>query len=492
MFYKIIYLSIINNVMEDIIIIGAGAVGSFIARSLSRYKLEILVLEKENDVGNVTSMANSAIAHSGYDPLPGTKKAKFNVLGNRMMKQVCKELDVPFEECGTMTVAIYDSQLPMLDELLERAKQNGVPARVLSKEEVKELEPNINPEVKGALLCPTGAIISPFALTTHAMENACDNGVKLHLDEEVLSITHKDDSFLVKTNKGEYEAKVVVNAAGLHSDDIAKMVEPISWNIIPRKGEYYVLDHYAKGLVNHVLFPLPSEKGKGILVTMTTSGNYLVGPSSEVQDDKEDLSTDTLTLQNVRKQALSLVPSIPFNQQIRVFAGVRATPSTHDFIIEPSKTYPNFINVAGIESPGLASSPAIGEYVATELVGKILKLEEKDNYKKEVRPYLKPKKMPLEERNALIAKDPHYGEIICDCEKVSIGEIEDVLSRSVPVKTVKGIKKRTRAGFGKCQGGFCQPKVINLLAKKWGISPLEVLYDKDDSYILETEVKKEK
>ncbi len=477
--------------MEDIIIIGAGAVGCFIARSLSRYELSTLVIEKENDVGDVTSMANSAIAHSGYDPVPGSNKAIFNVLGNRMMKEVCQDLDVAYEECGTLTVAIYDSQLPMLDELLERAKENGVPAKILTAEEVKAMEPNINPEVKGALLCPTGGIVNPFELTAHAMENACDNGVKLHLGEEVTDIKAENDRFLVKTTKGNYEAKIVINAAGLHSDDIAKMIEPISWTIHPRKGEYYVLNHYAKGLVNHVLFPLPSEKGKGILVTMTTSGNYLVGPSSEFVDDKEDLSTDTLTLANVKEQAKMLVPNIPFPEQIRCYAGLRSTPSTHDFIIEPSKTYESFINVAGIESPGLVSSPAIGEYVAKDLVGKLLPLKEKSDYQKTIRPYCHPQKMSVAERNALIAKDPRYGEIICDCEKVSIGEIEDVLSRSVPAKTIKAVKKRTRAGFGKCQGGFCQPKVINLLAKHYGVSPIEVLYDKDDSQIVKEEVKKE-
>lgn len=481
-----------RNIMLDVLIIGAGAVGSFIARSLSRYELDILVLEKENDVGNVTSMANSAICHSGYDPLPGSRKAKFNVLGNRMMKKVCEELDVPFFGCGTLTIALEEGQIPLLKDLKNRGEMNGVPTELLTKEEVQKMEPNINPEVKGALFCPTGAIISPFELTAHAMENACDNGVKLHLDEEVVSITPLENgAFLCKTNKGSYESKVVINAAGLHSDDIAKMIEPISWHIIPRKGEYFVLDHYAKGLVNHVLFPLPSEKGKGILVTMTTSGNYLVGPSSEVQNEKEDFSTDTMTLNNIRKEATKLVPNIPFNQQIRVFAGVRATPSTHDFIIEASKTYPHFINVAGIESPGLASSPAIGEYVAKELVGNILSLKEKENYNPRVRPYQKMKEMSIEERNKLIQENKDYGHIICDCEKISVGEIMDVLSRSIPVKTIKGIKKRTRAGFGKCQGGFCQPKVISLLAKKWNISPLEVLYDKDDSEILEYEVKKE-
>lgn len=477
--------------MKDVIIIGAGAVGAFIARSLSKYRLSVLVLEKENDVCDVTSMANSAIAHSGYDPLPGSKKAKFNVLGNKMMKKVSEELDVPYSECGTLTVAIYDEQLPLLEELSKRGESNGVPTKILSAEEVKALEPNINPEVKGALLCPTGGIVNPFLLVAHAMENAMDNGVELSLNEEVIGIERVDDHYLVKTNKGNHEAKVVINAAGLHSDDIARMIEPIEWSIKPRKGEYFVLDHYAKGLVNHVLFPLPSEKGKGILVTMTTSGNYLVGPSSEWVDDKDDMSTDSLTLAKVKEEAKSLVPSIPFNEQIRVYGGLRATPSTHDFVIEPSKKYASFINVAGIESPGLVSSPAIGEYVASELVGKVIELSKKDDYSPFVKPYVKPLELSLEERNALIKSKPHYGKLICNCEKVSLGEIDDVLSRSVPVNSVKALKKRTRAGFGKCQGGFCQPLVIEILAKHKGVSPLDIPYDQEDSKILLSEVKKE-
>ena len=283
----------------------------------------------------------------------------------------------------------------------------------------------------------------------------------------------------------------MINAAGLHSDDIARMIEPISWNIRPRKGEYYVLDHFVGGLVNHVLFPLPSEKGKGILVTMTTSGNVLIGPSSEWANDKEDTSTDTLTLLNVKEQAKNLVPSIPFGEQIRVYSGLRATPSTHDFIIEPSKKYPSFINVAGIESPGLVSSPAIGEYVSEELVKKVLPLEEKSDYQKAVKPYFRPQYMSIENRNKLIQENPHFGKLICNCEKVSLGEIEDVLSRSVPTNSIKALKKRTRAGFGKCQGGFCQPLVLEILAKHKGISPLEVLYDGEGSEILLREVKKE-
>lgn len=476
--------------MKDVVIIGAGAVGSFIARSLSKYKLDVMVLEKENDVGNVTSMSNSAIAHSGYDPVPGTKKAYFNVRGNKMMGQVCEELDVPFERVGSMTVATEESQLKLLDELNERSALNGVEARILSPEEVKKLEPNINPEVKGALLCPTAGIVNPFLLTCNAMENACDNGVELSLSTEVKGIKRVGDHFAINTNKGEIESKVVINAAGLYSDEIAKMIEPIEWKINPRKGEYYVLDHYAKGLVNHVLFPLPSEKGKGILVTMTTSGNYLVGPSSEWVDDKDDVSTDTLTLRNVRSQATTLVPSIPFNQQIRVFSGCRATPSTHDFIIEPSKKYDTFINVAGIESPGLVSSPAIGEYVANELVGKVLKLVEKEDYSPRVRKHIRPLELSVEDRNALIKEHPSFGRMVCQCEKVSLGEIEDILSRSVPINTVVAVKKRTRAGFGKCQGGFCQPVVINLLAEHHKVDPTKVLYSKNGSEIVKCKVNK--
>ena len=475
--------------MHDIIIIGAGAIGAFVARSLSRYEADVLVLEKENDVGDVTSMANSAIVHSGYDPLPGTKKARFNVAGNKMFPKVCEELDVSFLPVGSMTIALTKEQVETLKQLQERAKENGVETKLLNGEEVKALEPNINPEVKGALLCPSAGVVNPFTLTAHAMENALDNGVKLHLGEEVLGITKENGFYTVKTNRGEHQAKAIVDCAGLHSDDIAQMVEDISWSIHPRKGEYYVLDHYAPGLVNHVLFPLPSEKGKGILVTMTTSGNYLVGPSSEFVDDKEDMATDSLTLGDVRSQATMMVPNIPFREQIRVFAGLRATPSTHDFIIEESKQNEGFFFVAGIESPGLASSPAIGEYVADELVAKRLDLQKKESYNPRIKKYLKPNSLPMEERNALIKKDPRYGEMICNCEKVSLGELVDALSRSLPCLTIKALKKRTRAGFGKCQGGFCQPKVLLLLAEYFHKSPMEILLDKDGSNILEKESK---
>ena len=364
----------------DVLIIGAGVTGTMIARNLSKYKLKVALLDKENDVGNLTSNANSAIVHSGYDPVPGTNKAKFNVLGNAMYDQICDELDVNFYRVGSLTVALYDKQLPMLKDLAKRSEENGVKVELLSAEQVKEMEPNINPDVKGALFAPTAGIVDVFNFVVHAAENAIDNGVELFLNQEVKNIKKDGEIYRITTQKGEFCAKIVINSVGAFADKIANMVEPVDWKITPRKGEYFVLDHYKAGLVNHVIFPLPSEKGKGILVTMTTSGNYLVGPSSEPDDDPNDYTTDQLTLKNIRSQATQMVPSIPFNQVIRVFAGTRPTCTRHDFVIEYAKSDKHFINVGGIESPGFVSSPAIGKYVVEELVRPLIKLEEKENY----------------------------------------------------------------------------------------------------------------
>ena len=477
--------------MFDILIVGAGIVGSMIARELSQYNLRTIVIDKENDVGNVTSMANSAIVHSGYDPEPGTLKAKLNVLGNKMFPRVCKELDVSFDQIGSLTVATEDEQLKILDDLKKRSLINGVDIKLLTPNEVKEIEPFISSDVKGALLAPTAGIVNPFTLTVHAMENAVDNGVILHLGEEVVNIQKSGEYYIVRTNKEMYKTKVVINAAGLYGDKINSMIEEIDYSINPRKGEYYVLGHLPYEFIKHTIFPLPSAKGKGILVSPTTSLNYIVGPSSEWVDEKDDYSTDKLTLVNVRTQAVNLVPNIPFGNTIRTFSGLRATPSTHDFIIGFSKTDKNFINATGIESPGLASSPAIAKYVVEEFVSKILPLEVNKNASRCVRPRVDTSKLSIDELNDLIKQNPNYGRIICNCEKVTLGEIEDELKRSVPPHTVKALKKRTRAGFGECQGGFCQPNVVRILAKHYGIDLTEVLYDKDDSIICQYETKTE-
>lgn len=478
-----------NNMVYDFIIIGAGISGTMIARELSKYQCNILVIEKENDVGNKTTNANSAIIHSGYDPVPGTLKAKFNVLGNQKYDRIADELDVSFSRVGSLTIALYDSQLATLKELAERSKENGVEVKLLNAEEVKKLEPNINPDVKGALFAPTAGIIDPFNLCVHAMENAIDNGVKLVRSEEVIDIKKEDDIYIIKTNKNVYQGKFIINAAGNYADKIASLVEEIDWKITPRKGEYFVLDHYDAGLVNHVIFPLPSEKGKGILVTMTTSGNYLVGPSSEPIDDKEDYSTDSLTLNDVRQQGSDMVPSVPFNQVIRVFSGLRPTCSRHDFVIEHSKKDRHFINVGGIESPGLVSSPAIAEYVVNELIKPIYYLKEKVDYNPRVRRYYRLYNQMINDDYSYSNEHPGYSEIICNCEKVTKGEILDVLSRSCPPLSIKGLKRRTRAGYGKCQGGFCQPRVLLILAEYYHVSPLDIPLDDEGSYILSSLVK---
>lgn len=479
--------------MFDCIVIGAGVVGSLIARKLSSYQLNIAVIEKEPDVGNVVTMANSAIVHSGYDPVPGSLKAKLNVLGNAMFDKIAEELDVEFDRCGSLTVAIYDEQLPFLEKLQKRSEENGVPVKLLSPKEVLELEPNINKDVKGALLAPTAGLINPFTLTVHAMENAVDNGVKLYLNEKVVDIIKVDDHYnIICASKNVYQSKVVINAAGIYSEEIHKMVEPIDYQLIPRKGEYFLLDHYSNNLVKHTIFPLPSEKGKGILVSPTTGGTYIVGPSAEVTFSKDDVSTDKLTLDEIKRQALDMVPSIPFNQVIRTFAGTRPTPSTHDFIIGFAKCDDHFINCSGIESPGLASSPAIAEYVVNEFVSKVLSLKKKDSFNPYVRKRINLKAMSVEERNEFIKKNPAYGEIVCNCEKVTLGEILDEFKSSVPPQTIKAVRKRTRAGFGKCQGGFCQPIVTRLIAEHFKLPLNKVLYQYDDSYVVRYKVKDEK
>ena len=475
--------------MYDVIIIGAGITGTLIARELSKYQLSVAVLEKCNDVGNGTTNANSAIIHSGYDPVPGTLKAKFNVLGNPKYDQLTKDLDVPFYRLGSLTVAIYDSQVEALKELAERSKINGVEVQLLNKEETLKLEPNINPEVKASLYAPTAGIIDPFNLTVRAMENAIDNGVNLFLKEEVIGIKKVADHYEIQTKKGVFEGKIVINAAGNYADVIASMVEPIDWSITPRKGEYFVLDHYKAGLVNRTIFPLPSEKGKGILVSVTTSGNYIVGPSSEPVPDKDDVSTDSATLANVRAQALDLVPSIPFNQVIRTFSGLRASCSRHDFIIEYAKNDNHFINVAGIESPGIASSPAIAEYVVNDLVKPLVELKENKSFNPCVRKVHRLYNAQQEHDYTYVNEHENYSEVICSCEKVTLGEILDQLNRSCPPHSVKGLKRRTRAGFGKCQGGFCQPRIVLLLAKHYGVSPLDIPLDDEGSNILLEKVK---
>ena len=465
--------------MYDVIIIGAGVIGASIARNLSQYKLKVLVLEKENDVCEGTSCANSAIIHSGYDPEPGSLKAILNVKGNSMYDEICADLDVPFKRNGSITLALDDEEVAILEELYQRGITNGVPVQIVEKEELAKLDPQITKKALKGLLAPTAGIISPFELNVALMENAMDNGVELSLKNEVKAINKTNNGYQVVAELGTYEASYVINCSGVYTAKINEMVNPKSFDIEPRKGEYYVLDHYDNNYLKHTLFNVPSSKGKGVLVAPTTSNNYIVGPSSEFVDSFEKVSTDPETLGQVKNNAYNLVDYVDYSKQIRQFAGLRAVASTHDFIVE--ETAPGFINCAGIQSPGLTAAPAIALMVSDMIPNKV----KKEDYNPKRRPVIRLKNMSDEERNALIKKDPSFGKIVCRCEKITEGEIIDCIHRNCGATTVKGVKKRVRPGFGKCQGGFCETFVMNILAKELKKDMLNIDYGRRGSYILD-------
>lgn len=473
----------------DVIIVGGGVIGCAIARELSKYKLRTVLLEKNNDVCNETSAANSAIVHSGYDPLPNSLKAQMNVLGNSMYPQMCKELDVPFIQNGSLTIATTDDEMNTLLSLQKRANENKVETKILSSEEVLKLEPQLNKDIKGALFAPTCGIVNPFELTVALMENAMDNGVELLLNHEVNNIKINENSVSVFCkNDKELECKVLINAAGLFADDINAFVDKDSFTITPRKGQYFVLDHFDLNFVKHTLFMVPSDKGKGVLVTPTTSGNYLIGPSSDFVDDKQDLSTTKDILDSVRSQASRIIENIPYANLIRQYSGLRAVSSTGDFIIEHSKVSKNLINVAGIQSPGLASCPAIALKVV-ELLKECMPLNENEEFNPIRRKVYRLKEMSIEDKNKLISENPQFGHIVCRCEKISEGEIVDCIHRNCGATTVKGVKKRCRPGFGKCQGAMCEASVIKILARELKKDESEILYSENDSNILKYETK---
>ena len=466
----------------DCIIVGAGVIGSFVARNLSKYEGNFLVLEKNNDVGDVTTNANSAIVHSGYDPKPGTKKAYFNVKGNKMMEQVCKELDCDFIKNGSLTIGFNDEDLKTLLGLLERAKENGVDGKIIDSKELHEMEPNLNEECKFALYCKDSGIVNPFRLCVGAMENAMDNGVELKLNSKVIDIKKKDDLYVIKTEKEEFLSKAVVNASGVYGKDILSLVEENDLTITPRKGEYVLLNHFNDNWVKRTLFMCPTKVGKGVLISPTTSFNYIIGPSNEVST-KEDTATDPITINAVKESAKKLIKDLPLENAIRYFAGVRANPASDDFLIEESKNNPLFFNCVGIMSPGLASSPAIGEYVGSLIKDRLnLKINESFN------PYIKKhhslKHSSNDEFNKLIKENPKYGHLVCRCEKVSEAEIVDCINRNCGATTVKGVKKRVRSGFGMCQGTFCQEEVCRILARELHKDIKDIKYSNDGSNVL--------
>lgn len=456
----------------DTAIIGAGVVGSAIARELSRYEANICVIERDEDVCNGTSKANSAIIHAGFDATPGSLKAKLNVRGNELMEQLSKDLDIPFKRNGSLVVCTKDQERSGLDTLLEKGLKNGVPGlRIAEREELIQLEPNISDDVTCALYAPTGGIVCPFHMTMAFAENAVTNGVTFFLNTEVTSIKKADEVYTIETLHTDtkqteiYSAKVVINAAGVYADELNNMVSEKKLHITARKGEYCLLDKDAGSHVTHTIFQLPSKMGKGVLVTPTVHGNLLVGPTAMDVENKEAVNTTQSGLDSLAKTAALSVKNIPMRQVITSFAGLRAHEDGNDFVIGECEDARGFINAAGIESPGLSSAPAIGEMVA-DMVRDLLSLSKKTDFMSTRKGILCPKTLSMEERNRLIKEHPEYGNIICRCEMITEGEIMDAIHRPLGARSLDAIKRRTRAGMGRCQAGFCSPRTLEILARE--------------------------
>lgn len=460
--------------MYDVIIIGAGVSGAAIARELSRYQVRACVLEKEEDVCCGTSKANSGIVHAGYDAQPGSLMAELNVKGNRMMKALSEELDFPFHQNGSFVVCTEEETLPKLYELYERGQKNGVEGlQILSRDEAFAMEENLADETAAVLYAPTAGIVCPFGLNIALAENAYTNGVEFHFDTEVKAIIKQENGFLLETSGGIYETRYVVNAAGVYADRFHNMVSEKKIHITPRKGEYFLLDKSAGSHVSHTIFALPGKYGKGVLVTQTAHGNLLVGPTAADISDKEGTNTTAEGLEFIREKAGGSVKNLPLRKVITSFAGLRAHEDGHEFIIGEAEDAPGFIDCAGIESPGLTSASAIGVMVARLLKDK-LQLEDNPSFVSKRKGILNPAAMTIEERNQLIQNQPAYGNIICRCEMISEGEILDAIHRPLGAKSLDGVKRRTRAGMGRCQSGFCSPRTMEILHRELGI-PMEEL-----------------
>ncbi len=460
--------------MFDVIVVGGGVIGGAVLRELTKYKANVCLLEKENDVCMGASKANSGIVHAGFDAPENSLKAKFNVKGNEMMPAYTKELGVKYRNNGSLVVAFSEEEMQTLASLKARGEANGVKGmEIIDKARLKALEPNISDNAVGALFATTGGIVCPYELTIAEIGNAMDNGAKLYCNFEVVKAEKTASGYALTSANGEtVEGKLVVNCAGLASGKIAALFGDNDIEIGARKGEYLLLDRESGDFVNHTLFFTPTKKGKGILVSQTVDNNIILGPTA----DEGDAETDTTAagIADVMGKAQEMCSGVPFFNVITSFAGIRAFSDRHDFIIEESKTAAGLIHCAGIESPGLTSAPAIGEYVVESLVKKHLALEKNESFHGERKPDYFFKNLTTEEQNELIQRVPAYGKIVCRCEQITEGEIIRAIKENPPARDIDAIKRRTRSGMGRCQGGFCQPHVAEILARELGVTFEEI------------------
>ncbi len=457
----------------DILIIGGGVTGAAIARALSRYSLSVALLEAREDLARGASGANSGIVHAGYDPKPGSLMARYNVKGCAMYPALCHLLDVPYRNTGSLMLAFSKEQMQLLEKLCRRGRQNGVPnLEILGAESLRRKEPAASGEALGALYAPTAGVVSPYEMTIALAENAAENGVTVRLSEAVTAITPRQDGFSVQTTKGELTAAVLINCAGARAGQMSRMAGAEEIPMQLRRGEYTLYDRDLGHLVKHVIFQTPDANGKGVLVTPTAEGNLLLGPSSEVLEEENTASTQS-GQDFIYRLGKKSCPQLPAGGAITSFAGIRAV-SGSDFVIGPSKIQPRLIQVAGICSPGLTSAPAIAEDVCDMALAYFPQAALKPDWKAERKAAPCVREASWEEREALCAEDPDYGKIVCRCETVTEGQIRRALRSPVPVYTIDGVKRRCRAGMGRCQGSFCTPRVMQIIAEEAGI-PLEAV-----------------
>lgn len=473
------------NKRFQVAVIGAGVVGSLLARELTAKGASVVLIEAREDVATGATGANSAIVHGGFDPVPGTLKAKLNVRGLAMMPTLAKQLGVPYRSNGSLVLAFSEQEMAHVRALYERGLLNGAPGlSILNKEELHALEPNVSEEAVGALRSEAAGIICPYTLAYAAAGNAVDNGATLLLSSPVTALTAETDGFTIRAGEHTLQADYVVNCAGMFADEVARLAGDESFTIRARRGEYLLFDKSEGALAGHTLFQVPSEVGKGILVTPTVHGNLLIGPTSVFQDDRDDRLTTPDGLGYVKKTALRSVSKLNFRQIITSFCGLRAVPDGEDFIIRFSEQAPKLLHVAGIESPGLSASPAIAEYAAELLRQAGLALPGNPAFCGERKSYHWFSALDEAERNEVIRKDPAFGRVVCRCETVTEGEIVEAIRRAPQATTLDGLKHRLRSGMGRCQGGFCTPILVELLARELGISPTEVTKGKDGSNLL--------
>lgn len=460
--------------MYDVIIIGAGVTGCAVARYLSRYQGSALVLERAEDVCCGTSKANSAIIHAGFDAAHGSLMAKMNVQGNRMLPELAKELDFPFRMNGSLVVCMSEEDMPRLRALYENGVKNGVEGlEIVDAQRLHELEPNVSKNAVAALWAPTGGIVCPFNMTIALAENANANGVDFRFNTKVTGFTRGEEGWTVHTEQGDFQTRYVVNAAGVYADVLHNMVSARKLHITPRRGDYCLLDRQVGGFVSHTVFQLPGKLGKGVLVSPTVHGNIIVGPTAIDIEDRDGTNTTAAGLEELIAKAGISVDNLPIRQTITSFAGLRAHEDHHEFVIGEAEDAPGFVDCAGIESPGLTSAPAIGLSVA-ELLREKLGLRKKEDFIATRKGLLDPKSLTKEAYQALVRENPAYGQIICRCEQVTEGEIIDAIRRPLGARSLDGVKRRTRAGMGRCQAGFCSPRVLEILARELGVSQAEI------------------